>query len=191
MRLIVGLGNPGPKYAGTRHNFGFAAVDQVARSLHTELKQHKYNSLYSLTSIKGEQVMLVKPLTFMNRSGEAVRHWCDFYRLDPDQVLVIYDDMDVDLGRIRIRPSGSAGSHNGMKSLIQHLGSQEFGRVRLGIGPQPVAMDAADFVLQKFKPMEWERVKQVTELLPDIVVCWSHEGLTEAMNRFNGWNALN
>lgn len=189
MRLVVGLGNPGPKYAGTRHNFGFRALDHVAAVMGVKIRQSKYNSLYTQTRYQGNPFLLVKPLTFMNLSGSAVRSWVEFYHLNLSDILVIYDDIALDLGRIRLRDSGSAGGHNGIKSLIQHLGSDAFPRLKLGIGPQPEGMDSADYVLHTFRPSEWDTADLVIRHTPDIVVCWSHEGLTQAMNRFNSWTA--
>ena len=185
MRLIVGLGNPGIKYAATKHNLGFRAVDLLAERMGIRLTQSRNQSLYAIGRWQDEQYLLVKPLTYMNLSGRAVRSWIGFYRLPLDRMLVIYDDVALDLGRVRLREEGSSGGHRGTESLIKSLGSQAFPRLRLGIGPQPPGIDSADFVLQNFQPQEKDTVERVLAVVPEIVMCWSHEGLTQAMNRYN------
>ena len=189
MKLIIGLGNPGIKYAATRHNFGFRAMDALASAWQVAFTKNRYQSLYAEVNVHNQRFVLVKPQTFMNLSGRSARPWRDFYHIDLQDILVIYDDISLDIGRVRVREGGSAGGHNGMKSLIEHFGSDAFPRLRLGVGPQPPRMDSADYVLQSFRPSEWDAAEDVISIVPDIVVCWSHEGLTQAMNRYNGWEA--
>jgi len=155
----------------------------------TTVRLRKHNSLYCQVDFQGERFLLVKPLTFMNRSGHAVRPWLANQRIALENTLVIYDDLTLPLGRLRMRPSGSAGGHNGMKSLIASLNSDTFPRLRLGIGPRPEEIDAADFVLQKWLRNELPTVEQVLAVVPEIVMCWLHEGLTQAIDRYNGWTA--
>jgi len=187
MRLIVGLGNPGQEYQNTRHNLGFLALDELAAKLACPLRQKRFNSLYGLVSCQGERFLLVKPQTYMNRSGSAVRAWLNYYQLSPGDVLAVYDEIALDLGRLRLRQGGSAAGHRGVQSLIGELAGDGFGRLRLGIGPQPAGMDSADYVLQAFRPEERPLVGRVVAVVPEIVMCWSHEGLTQAMNRYNGF----
>ncbi|MCL2547806.1 MAG: aminoacyl-tRNA hydrolase [Symbiobacteriaceae bacterium] len=188
MRLIVGLGNPGSKYAMTRHNFGFRALDRLAEQWSTGIRQTRFNSLYASLNYEGEQYLLVKPLSFMNNSGIVVQSWIRYNRVALSDLLVIYDDLDIDLGRIRLRDGGSAGGHRGMISIISSLDSDKFPRFRLGIGPRPEEIDAAEYVIRMFHPQESKIVDQVIKAVPDIVVCWSHEGLTQAMSRYNAWS---
>lgn len=149
MYLIVGLGNPGKEYAGTRHNAGYEVVELLAERLNVKLNKLKFNSVYGETFINGEKVLLVKPVTYMNRSGIAVSEIMNFYKIPIDKLIVIYDDIDIPLGTLRIRQKGSSGTHNGMKSIIKSIGSEEFPRIRVGIGRND-NMDLADYVLQNF-----------------------------------------
>jgi len=155
-----------------------------------EIRRSQYSSLYTVETYRGERFLLVKPLTYMNRSGGTIRSWLNFHKIPMENLLVIYDEIDMDLGRIRLRESGSAGGHNGIKSIISSLGDESFSRLRLGIGPQPEQMDSADYVLQTFHSRERDIVDRVLAVVPDIVMCWSHEGMTQAMNRYNSWSAI-
>jgi PTH1 family peptidyl-tRNA hydrolase len=146
MYIIAGLGNPGKEYANTRHNSGYMALEYLAEKLNVKLNKLKFNSVYGETSVNGEKVMLVKPVTYMNRSGLALGEIIRFYKVPTENLIVIYDDIDIPLGTLRIRPKGSAGTHNGMKSIISSLGS-EFPRIRIGIGRNQ-DMDLADYVLR-------------------------------------------
>jgi len=188
MLVLVGLGNPGIKYAPTRHNFGFKAVERVASAYKITMTGQKFSSIYGEGIVHGEKVLFLKPLTFMNDSGRAVGAWMKFYQVPLSNLLVFYDDIDLPVGRIRIRPQGSAGGHNGIKSMIAHLQSEEFARIRLGVGPQPVGMDSAEHVLKTFKPQEWEVVERVLAEMPDVAETWIREGTMAAMNRYNGFN---
>lgn len=148
--MIIGLGNPGQKYTETKHNIGFIALDEWAYQNKIEFNKSKFDALYAEVRINGEKVFFVKPMTYMNESGRAVRPLMDYYGLESEDIVVIYDDMDMEPGRIRLRQKGSAGGHNGIKSLIQHLGTQEFNRIRIGVGrPQP-NMTVVQHVLSPF-----------------------------------------
>lgn len=190
--LIVGLGNPGPQYARTRHNIGFDLVDELARRWQAPLSENrKFNGLFAEAAVPGlGKLRLLKPLTYMNRSGQSIRAVLDWYKLAPEQLLVCYDDMDLPLGRIRLRLSGSAGTHNGMRSTLSHLNSQAFPRLRLGIGvPRGKGGDRHDdtvsHVLGKFAPAEQPLVEEVLRLAADAVEVATKEGVETAMNRFN------
>lgn len=145
--LIVGLGNPGDKYAYTWHNCGFLAVDMLAERNGIRVDRTQFHALFGKGKIGGHDVFLMKPKTFMNNSGEAVSPFANYYKIDPSHIIIVYDDIDIEAGTIRVRSKGSAGTHNGMKSVIAHLGTQEFPRVRIGTGPVPEHMDLISFVL--------------------------------------------
>ena len=150
MYIIAGLGNPGAKYELTRHNAGYRTVDILSDKWDIKINQGKHSSLCGSGIIEGEKVLLVKPLTYMNRSGEAVREAVDFYKTDPEKgLIVIYDDIDLPVGRLRVRAQGSAGGHNGMKDIIKHLGTDNFTRIRIGVGAKPAGWDLADWVLSR------------------------------------------
>ena len=187
MQVLVGLGNPGIKYAATRHNFGYKAVERVASAYNIPMTNQKFSAIYGEGKIAGEKVILLKPLTFMNDSGRSVAACLNFFQLPLSNLLVFYDDIDLPVGRIRIRPQGSAGGHNGIKSLIAHLHSEEFSRVRLGVGPQPVGIDSAEHVLKSFKPQEREIAERVLIETPEVAQIWIREGYEVAMNRYNGF----
>jgi PTH1 family peptidyl-tRNA hydrolase len=164
MLLIVGLGNPEPKYDGTRHNIGFAAIDSFVAAtddMGQWVSKRDLKAIVSTGRLADTKVIAIKPTTFMNLSGEAVREVMDFYRVQPDKVIVVHDELDIDFGQIRLRMGGSSAGHNGIKSVTQHIG-EEYGRVRIGVGPKmPPQMDSADFVLQKFSKDEQEKLPQL------------------------------
>ena len=153
MKMIVGLGNVGSRYDGTRHNTGFMVVDELANRNQIEINKEKDEAMIGQGMIDGEKVLLVKPLTFMNDSGRAVRPLMDFYKIDVDDLVIVQDDLDMEVGRVRLRQKGSAGGHNGIKSIIQHVGTQDFKRVKVGIG-RPKIMTIVDWVLGRFTPTE-------------------------------------
>ncbi|MDJ0553198.1 MAG: aminoacyl-tRNA hydrolase [Microcoleaceae cyanobacterium MO_207.B10] len=192
-KLIVGLGNPEPKYDKTRHNIGFAAVDSIADTWHTSLSENrKFKAEFGEgRGPKAEKIGLLKPLTYMNRSGQAIRAVVDWYKLPPSSVLIIYDDMDLPMGRLRLRLSGSAGGHNGMKSAIAHLGTQEFPRLRIGIGkPKTATAETGDpntigHVLGKFSSQESQLMTQVLELVVEAVELSLKQGIEKAMSLYN------
>ena len=151
MYIIAGLGNPGKRYEKTRHNCGFESLDILAEQYRININMLKFHGLCGMGQIEGEKVMLIKPMTFMNASGECLQEAVSFYKVDPErELIVIYDDISLPAGHIRIRAKGSAGGHNGMKSIITHLGTENFRRIRIGIGEKPVDMDLADYVLSRF-----------------------------------------
>ena len=150
MKLIVGLGNPGKQYEQTRHNIGFEVIDAVSSQFAIPLNQSKFNGLYGMGFYKGEKVILLKPLTYMNLSGESIRAVMDYYQIEVEDLLVIYDDLDLPVGKVRLRQKGSPGGHNGIKSTVAQLGTQEFNRIRIGIDRPQVEMNIPDYVLSRF-----------------------------------------
>ncbi|MBO9999269.1 MAG: aminoacyl-tRNA hydrolase [Cyanobacteria bacterium SID2] len=189
-QLVVGLGNPEPKYDRTRHNIGFAAIDALARSWQIPLsEQRKFKGEFGEGTATGQKIRLLKPLTYMNRSGESIHAVVNWYKLTPESVLVVYDDMDLPVGRIRLRLTGSAGGHNGMKSTISHLGTQKFPRLRVGIGrPNLVGNNSVSHVLGKFSPQENEIVSDVLYLVRDAIETSLKEGVEKAMSLYNNRN---
>lgn len=184
MKIIVGLGNPGAKYKETRHNIGFKAVEEIASRYRVEKEECKYDGLIGHIRIGDEKVLLVKPLTYMNLSGKAVAPLLHFYKLDLKDLLVIYDDMDLPPGSLRIRAKGGTGGHKGVLSLTEMLKSQEFARIRVGIG-RP-SDDTIDWVLGEFSPEEKPLMEEAVKKAADAAVCWVLEGIEKAMNKYNG-----
>jgi PTH1 family peptidyl-tRNA hydrolase len=186
-QLIVGLGNPEPKYDRTRHNIGFEVIDELARVWGIPLVLNKrFNGLVGEGRSPVGKVRLLKPLTYMNRSGQAIRAALDWYKLPPESVLTVYDDMDLPLGRLRLRLAGSAGGHNGIKSTIAHLGTQEFPRLRLGIGrPRAIAGESISHVLGKFAPEEQPVVQRVLGLSVAAIELGLRDGVSKAMSLYN------
>lgn len=194
-QLIVGLGNPEPKYEQTRHNIGFAAVDALARVWQIPLVENrKFQAEFGEGRDRQvDKIRLLKPLTYMNNSGQAIRAVTDWYKLQPESVLVIYDDMDLPLGKIRLRLSGSAGGHNGMKSAIAHLGTQNFPRLRIGIGkPHNTPKDnpTVSHVLGRFSPDETQIVAETLQLVIGAIELSRKQGVEKAMNTYNNRNIL-
>jgi PTH1 family peptidyl-tRNA hydrolase len=183
-RLIVGLGNPGRKYAGNRHNVGFQCLDRLAEAWGLSFSNRKHKALLAHGEIVGLKTTLAKPQTFMNLSGEAVERLARFYDLPPEGLLVIYDDLDLPLGKIRLRPEGGSGGHRGMNSIIEHLGTGGFPRLRVGIG-RPVHGDPVDYVLSDFAPDERLAIEDAYERAISAVEFWLAEGIVAAMNRYN------
>jgi PTH1 family peptidyl-tRNA hydrolase len=190
IKLIVGLGNPGPRYARNRHNIGFQCIDMLARRHHVEVNRMQLRASVGdgWVSRRDERrkMILAKPLTYMNASGEAIGPLMRFYQLEPDDLIVVHDDIDLAAATLRLRRNGSSGGQNGIKSIIQHVGSQDFHRVRVGIGRPPGRMDPADYVLQDFAPAEEESIAVVREKVCDALECWMFEGIDAAMNHYNG-----
>lgn len=184
--LIVGLGNPGEKYSFTRHNAGFLCVDLLAEQNGFSLKRLKFRSLTADTTLAGHRCLVLKPQTFMNNSGEAVRDAADFYKIPPERILVIFDDVSLDVGRLRIRRKGTDGGHNGIKSIIYHLNSDAFPRIKIGVGKKPHPdYDLADWVLTSFKKDEQHPLKAALERACEAVPLILDGKIDEAMNRCN------
>ncbi len=186
MYIVAGLGNPGSRYEMTRHNIGFHTIDYIAEQKNVKVKKLKFKALYGETEICGEKVYLVKPQTYMNLSGESIGEFASFYKIAPENIIIINDDISLDTGRIRVRPKGSAGGHNGLKSIIYHLQSDEFPRIKMGVGaPQNENYDLADFVLGKFTrdeiPVMEKAIIRAAEAVDEIIA----KGVGSAMNKYN------
>ena len=184
MKIVVGLGNPGARYKDTRHNIGFQVLDELARRWRSETWKRRFEAEVS-EHRAGGPVLLVKPQTFMNLSGEAVREAAKFYKVDPQDIIAIHDDLDLPAGRLRIRERGGAGGHKGIQSMIVQLGTDAFVRVKFGIGRPPAEWDTADYVLGRFSPEEQPSISQTIGLAADAVEAILAEGTSAAMNRFN------
>ena len=184
--LVVGLGNPGREYEATRHNIGFITVDRLAQREHFEIKKIKFKSLIADTAIAGKRCIVMKPSTFMNNSGEAVGECARFYKIAPENIVVIYDDINFDPGQMRIRKQGSDGGHNGMKSIIYHLGSDAFPRVRMGVGAKPhKEYDLAQWVLSRFSESEVKALEPAIENACEAIKLIVSGQTDTAMNRYN------
>ena len=185
--LLVGLGNPGTQYENTRHNVGFLVADELAERQNAPIQRLKFKALTNLLTISGEKVLVMKPVTYMNLSGEAVRQAVDFYKIPPERVLVVSDDTALAVGRLRIRKGGSAGGHNGLKNIIQHLGTDQFPRVKVGVGNKPRPdSDMAAWVLGKFTGPDREAIEAAVKKAADAVTCLIEQGADKAMAQFNG-----
>lgn len=185
MKIIVGLGNPGPKYKGTRHNIGFRVVDQVAERLGAAFSREKYHGIVAEAKRAGQAVLLVKPLTYMNNSGLCVARAVQYKNVELKDLLVVVDDVNLALGKLRMRLGGSAGGHNGLKSIIAHLGTDEFPRLRAGVGFGRGEGDLAEYVLDSFIPDERAEAEALVSRAADAVLCCLESSLEEAMNKFN------
>lgn len=186
MYIIAGLGNPESKYDKTRHNIGFRLIDELAARNGITFSDRKHNGLVGKGIISGEKVILLKPLTYMNLSGECVGPAADYYKVEPENVIILFDDISLDVGRIRIRKKGSAGGHNGIKSIIAHLGSENFLRLKFGVGDKPKEMDLADYVLGRFSSQDEATVSEGIKRACEAVECMIGEGCDAAMNKYNG-----
>ena len=185
--IVVGLGNPGAKYDNTRHNAGFRALEGYCARSGQKIDRMKFKALAGEGMLGGKRVLFLKPQTFMNLSGEAVGEAARFYKLPPERVLVITDDVSLPVGKLRIRKGGSAGGHNGLKSIIQHLGTDQFPRIKVGVGQKPHPdYDMADWVLSKFAGEDLKTITEAIRKAADAVECLIQEGPDKAMNRFNG-----
>lgn len=185
MKLIVGLGNPGLQYAATRHNIGFEVIDNLSETYNIQVMKNKYKALIGEGMIKGEKVILMKPQTYMNLSGEAVKACMEFHKISNEDLIVIYDDISLEIGQLRLRATGSAGGHNGIKNIIAHLGTQEFPRIKFGVGQKPPGWDLASYVLGRFPEEEMKvigpRIGEAVKAVEAIV----SEGMDKAMNQYN------
>ena len=185
--MLVGLGNPGLKYERTRHNVGFRAIDLLCSQCCCRADRLRLKALTGFCELGGQKVLLVKPMTYMNLSGQAVRPLADYYKIPPEHILVIFDDVSLPVGKLRVRPDGSAGGHNGAKSLIAELGTQDFPRIRIGVGEKPHPdYDLADWVLSSFSAQEEKQLAPVLERAVEAAAAVIEDGVRQAMNRFNG-----
>lgn len=185
MKLIVGLGNPGREYELTRHNIGFMAIDELAKRWNISLNEQKFKGVFGAGFVNGEKVILLKPLTYMNLSGESIRPLMDYYKIDIEDFVVMYDDLDIPVGKLRLRMKGSAGGHNGVKSTISHLGTQEFQRIRMGIDRPKNGMKVVDYVLGRFTSEEIPDVNHSIEKAADACEEWLNKPFLQIMNTFN------
>lgn len=184
--LVVFLGNPGPRYEGTRHNAGFMAADAMARARGLSINRARFKALTATCDIGGESVMLMKPQTFMNLSGEAAAQAVKFYKIAPDHVIVVSDEISLPIGKLRVRRKGSAGGHNGLKSIIACLGTDQFPRIRLGVGAPPHPdYDMADWVLSTFKNQDAEDMRAAAQRAAEAVECYILHGPDRTMNLYN------
>lgn len=186
MVFIVGLGNPGTRFSATRHNIGFEVIDRLAYDYNIKVDKKKHHAFVGKGVIKGEKVVLMKPQTYMNDSGRAIADALNFYKEDSDAVIIVFDDTSLDIGRLRIRERGSAGGHNGIKSIISHLGTQEFDRVKVGVGEKPPGWNLADYVLSRFDDSEMTIVRKSVKMSADAVAHMVDQGAQKAMNLYNG-----
>jgi PTH1 family peptidyl-tRNA hydrolase len=185
MYLIVGLGNPENEYANTRHNMGFDAINHLSRKLNINVNKEKFKGIYGDTILNGEKVILLKPQTYMNLSGESIIQFKQFYKIPPENIIVIYDDIDVDVGKIKIRKKGGPGSHNGMKSVVKELKSEDFPRIRVGIGKPMFKEMMIGYVLEKLNGNEREILEESTKLAANAVYDIITSGIDKAMNKYN------
>lgn len=185
--MIVGLGNPGSQYSKTRHNVGFRAVSLLAQQQNVKINRSKFSALSVMTDIGSQKVLLLQPQTFMNLSGQAVRQAADYYKIPPERIIVIFDDISLPVGKLRVRPQGSAGGHNGIKSIIASLNSQAFPRVKVGVGAKPCPeYDLADWVLSTFSAAEEKSLETALEHAVGAALEILSHGVPNAMNRYNG-----
>lgn len=186
MYIIAGLGNPGNKYEKTRHNVGFQVIDRLASKYHIDMNMKKHKAITGTGVIEGVKVLLVKPQTYMNLSGESIREVIDFYKVDPEEeLLVIYDDISLHPGQLRIRKKGSAGGHNGIKNIIQHLGTQTFPRIKVGVGEKPEGYDLADYVLGHFSKEDAKEMEDAYDRAVQAAAVILTDGPDKAMNDYN------
>jgi peptidyl-tRNA hydrolase, PTH1 family len=185
MKLVVGLGNPGRRYQKTRHNVGFAVLGELERRFGQTAPRSKFHGEVVEASLDGHRALLLSPWTYMNRSGLSVREAKQFFRVPEEDLLVVCDDLNLPLARLRVRPKGSAGGQRGLEDIIRQLGTEEFARLRIGIGPPPEGWQWTDHVLSKFTPEETDEIEQAVQRAADAVACWAREGLAACMNQYN------
>lgn len=185
MKIIAGLGNPGAKYQGTRHNVGFSVIYEISDKYNIKIDTARHKAMIGKGIIEGEKVILAMPQTYMNLSGEAIRELAGYYKCDSEDIIVIYDDISLDVGRLRIRGKGSAGGHNGIKSIISCLGTDTFPRIKVGVGEKPPRMDLADYVLGRFNKEEAPVIRESAARACQAAAVIIGEGISSAMNKFN------
>ena len=185
MRIVIGLGNPTKEYQATRHNIGWDAITRISEDYHIPLDTKRHKAICGKGYIEGEKIILAQPITYMNLSGESVRELVDYYKVELKDIIVIYDDISLDVGQLRIRKQGSAGGHNGIKSIISHLGTQEFPRIKVGVGDKPKGWDLADYVLSRFQGEEQETIQGALKNTSEACKTMITVGIEDAMNRYN------
>lgn len=185
MYIIAGLGNPTKEYSGTRHNIGFEVIDRLADDCRIDVSMKKHKAICGKGCIGGQKVILCKPQTYMNLSGESIRELADYYKVAPEDIIIIFDDISLEPGQLRIRAKGSAGGHNGIKSIIAHLGTQEFPRVKVGVGEKPKGWDLADYVLSRFGSEDRKVMDEAVKEASSAVQMMIGDGVDAAMNKYN------
>lgn len=185
MYLIVGLGNPESDYSKTRHNMGFNVINMLSKELNIEVNKNKFKGIFGIGVINGEKLFLLKPQTYMNNSGESLIEIMNFYKITPEKIIVIYDDVDVEPGNIRIRKNGSAGTHNGMKSIIEYIGTENFCRIRVGIGKPKGNIDMISYVIGYVSDEEMDEMQKGVEKAKDAIIEILNNGIDSAMNKYN------
>lgn len=185
MHIIIGLGNPNDKYQATRHNIGWDVITRLSDDYRIPLDFKKHKAICGKGYIGGEKVILAQPVTYMNLSGESVRELVDYYKVSPEEIIVIYDDISLEVGQLRIRKKGSAGGHNGIKSIISHLGTEDFPRIKVGVGDKPKGWDLADYVLSRFNKEEQPLIREALKDTSDACRIMINTGIDEAMNLYN------
>ncbi len=185
MYIIVGLGNPEPEYSNTRHNMGFDTINKIAKKYNIEFSKTNFKGIYGTGIIEGEKVILLKPQTYMNLSGESIKEIIDFYKLNTDNLIIIYDDIDIEPGIIKLRKTGGPGTHNGMKSVIKEIGTEKFPRVRIGIGKPEHKGDLINYVIGKIPEEDKKILEKSTDVAKDAVIEIIKNGMDKAMNLFN------
>lgn len=185
MYLIVGLGNPEEEYAKTRHNMGFDTINEISKKYGIQVNKSKFNSLYGIGNIENEKVILLKPQTYMNLSGTAIRDFMNFYKILPDNIIVIYDDLDIESGIIKIRKKGGAGTHNGMKSVVNEIQTENFPRIRIGIGNPEFKNDLLNYILTRIPDEEYKILQQAQKNATKAVVEIIKNGIDSSMNKYN------
>lgn len=185
MYLIVGLGNPEEEYSKTRHNMGFDVINKLSEKYNIDIKKEKFDGIYGNGTIENQKVILLKPQTYMNLSGESIIQYANFYKVDPEEILIIYDDIDIETGTIKIRKKGGAGTHNGMKSVVNELNTVDFPRIRVGTGSKEKVNNLIDYVISKVSEEEYERLEEGIEKAVEAVIEILKIGIDNAMNKLN------
>jgi PTH1 family peptidyl-tRNA hydrolase len=188
MKLIVGLGNPGREYKKNRHNIGFLGIDKLADKLDVDIKRRKFNARYETCSFENDDILLIKPQTYMNLSGHAVRSFVAYFKISVSDILVIVDDIHLAFETIRVRTNSSAGGHNGIQSVIEELGTKDFARLRVGVGKPLSRQSLKSYVLSDFNPEEMEQIPQLLDRVADASLLWLRKGVRETMQKYNGSN---
>ena len=184
MKLIVGLGNPGKEYENTKHNMGFRAIDEIAKSLNIEINKNKFNGLYNEVNYEGEKIILLKPQMYINLSGDVIKKYVDFYKIDIDDILIISDDLDMEVGKIKIKYKGSSGGHNGLKNIEANLKTNEYKRIKIGISNNK-NIDTKNYVLSKFSKIEEQTINETIKLFPKIFEDYLNISFDNLMNKYN------